>query len=371
MNNNKDLYEILGLSRDASENDIKKAYKRLALRYHPDRQGGKSDKEKKDAEEKFKEISFAYSILSDSEKKQKYDQYGITDDQQMGAGFDASDIFKHFMGGFSNFFGNDDDDNDPFSNFFGRRKQRSSEPTQGQSIRLRIGVSIEEIMNGVNKDVEYDIEVRCDSCKGTGGDGIETCQYCHGTGMITETHQHGFSIIQNSHPCQYCGGKGQTIKNKCKSCNGKGLKTKTVKQHIKVAAGFENGYQTLIKGAGYQSKNANYPNGDLLIELIYNVDETKYIIRGKDVYEKISVPYYDCIIGKEIERTLPNGKKVKIKIQEYSKEGTQVVSSGNGLGQGYSFQGKGNYIFIVSVKMPGYIKKEERELLQKLQKINS
>ena len=224
-------------------------------------------------------------------------------------------------------------------------------------------------MNGVDKDIEYDIEERCSSCNGTGGEGIEKCPYCHGTGMITETQQYGFSIIQNSHPCQHCGGTGQTIKHKCPSCNGTGMKNKTIKQHIKVSAGFENGYQELIKGAGYQCKNSKYPNGDLLIELIYNVDETKYAIQGKNVFEKIYVPYYDCILGKEIERTLPNNKKVKIKIPEYSVDGTQIISSGNGLKQGWG--SAGNYIFIVSVKMPGYVKKEEKELLQKLQKINS
>ena len=124
----KDLYEILGLSRDASESDIKKSYKKLALRYHPDRQGGKSDKEKKEAEEKFKEISFAYSILSDPEKKQQYDQFGITDDQQqMSGGFDPSEIFKHFMGGMF-----ENDDNDPFASFFGRgRRQQNRGPQKG------------------------------------------------------------------------------------------------------------------------------------------------------------------------------------------------------------------------------------------------
>ena len=365
---NKDLYEILGLSRDASENDIKKAYKKLALKYHPDRQGGKSDKEKKEAEEKFKEISWAYSILSDPEKKQRYDQFGITDDQQqMSGGFDASEIFKHFMGGM---FEDMDNDDSPFGSFFNRgRAKRNQTPQQGQSIRLRIPVSIDEIMNGINRDVEYDIEVRCDKCNGTGGEGVETCPYCHGTGMITETHHYGYSIIQNSHPCQYCGGVGETIKHKCSECNGTGMKRKTVKQHISLNSGFENGHQLLIKGAGYQCKDSKCPNGDLLIELIYNIDETKYAIQGKNIYEKISVPYYDCILGKELERTLPNNKKVKIKIPEYSQEGTQVKSSGNGLKQ--SWGSNGDYIFIISVKMPTYIKKEEKELLKKLQDINA
>ena len=141
MDSNKDLYEILGLSHDASDNDIKKAYKKLAMKYHPDRQANKSDKEKKEAEEKFKEVAWAYDILSTPEKKQRYDQFGITDDQQqMGGGFDPSEIFKHFMGGFGGMFG-DNDDNDPFGSFFGRRNRQNRGPQRGQSIRMQIPVS--------------------------------------------------------------------------------------------------------------------------------------------------------------------------------------------------------------------------------------
>ena len=136
MNKDKDLYEILGISRNADDTEIKKAYKRLALKYHPDRQGNKSDKEKKEAEEKFKEVSWAYDILSNPEKKQRYDQFGITDDQQqMSGGFDPSEIFKHFMGGFGSMFGNDEDI-DPFGSFFGHRNNRPyNGPQNGQSIR--------------------------------------------------------------------------------------------------------------------------------------------------------------------------------------------------------------------------------------------
>ena len=291
---NKDLYEILGLSKGASNEEIKKAYKRLALRYHPDRQGGKSDKEKKEAEEKFKDIGFAYSILSDPEKKQRYDQFGITDDQQgMSGGFDPSEIFKHFMGGM--FSGMDDDDG--FGSFFGRRhRSQNNGPQKGQSIHMQIPVSIEEICNGVHRDIEYDIQGKCSSCHGTGGDGVETCSYCHGTGMITETRQMGFSIIQNSHPCQYCGGTGKTIKHKCSKCNGTGLETKTIKLHVDINGGFENGYQQMFNGKGYESKDGGQ-NGDLLLELVYKYDTSKYSIQGNNIYEIIEVPYYDCILG--------------------------------------------------------------------------
>ena len=362
MENNKDLYEILGLSRNASDNDIKKAYKKLALKYHPDRQGGKSDKEKKEAEEKFKEVSWAYDILSNPEKKQRYDQFGITDDQQqMSGGFDPSEIFKHFMGGFDSMF---DDDDSPFGTFFnGRRSRQPRGPQPGQSIRMQIPVSIEEICNGVHRDIEYNIQAKCSSCHGTGGDGVETCQYCHGTGMITETQQMGFSIIQNSHPCHYCGGTGKTIKHKCSKCNGTGFETKTVKVHVDINPGFENGYQQMFNGKGYESKDGGH-NGDLLLDFIYQYDTSKYSIQGSNIYEIIDIPYYDCILGcKNKEVTLPNNDKIKINIPEYSKNHTLVQTNKR--------FGRMGYIYVIKVKMPTYIRDKEKELLEQIKKENA
>lgn len=361
--NNKDLYEILGLSKGASDSDIKKAYRKLALRYHPDRQGDKSEREKKEAEDKFKEISFAYSILSDPEKKQKYDQFGITDDQQMGGGaeFDPSEIFKHFMGGFGSMFGEDDN---PFSSFFGGgRHRQQSQPQKGQSIRMQIPVSIEEILNGVHREIKYDIKVRCDKCHGTGGNGIETCSHCHGTGMITEVQRSGFGIIQNSHPCQYCGGAGKVIKNKCKDCGGTGLKTKEVSLRIDCSGGFENGHQMMFNGKGYESKSTSQQNGDLLIDLIYQYDTTKYSIQGNKVYEILEIPYYDCILGCEKEMTLPSHDKVMIKIPPYAKDNTLVSTTKR--------FGNLGYCYVVKVKMPTYIREKEKELLKQIRKENA
>lgn len=361
MNNNKDLYEILGISRNASDADIKKAYKKLALKYHPDRQGGKSDAEKKDAEEKFKEISWAYSILSDPEKKQRYDQFGITDDQQqMGGGFDPTEIFKHFMGGFGGF---DDDDFNPFGSFFGGggRQRQSRGPQQGQSIRMQIPVDIDEICNGIHRDIEYDIQAKCSKCGGTGGDGVETCPHCHGTGMITETHRTGFGIMQNSHPCQYCGGTGQIIKHKCSKCNGSGFEKKTVKHRIDLSGGFDNGYQIMVPGKGYESKNGG-TNGDLLLEFIHQYDTTKYSIQGNTIYEIINVPYYDCILGCKMNVTLPTKETITITVPEYSKDNTLIHTNKK--------FGNKTYCYVVKVKMPTYIRDKEKEQLKQIQKEN-
>ena len=362
MNTNKDLYEILGISRNASDNDIKKAYRKLALKYHPDRQGDKTDKEKKEAEDKFKEVSWAYDILSNPEKKQRYDQFGITDDQQgMGANFDPTDIFKHFMGGFGGMFGDDDDG--IFGNIFGRgRRQQNRGPQQGQSIRMQIPVSIDEICNGVHREIDYTIQAKCTKCNGKGGEGVEKCPHCHGTGMITEVQRTGFGIMQNSHPCQYCGGTGQTIKSKCPQCHGSGFVNKNVKVQLDISGGFDNGYQKLYKGKGYESKDGGQ-TGDLLLEFVYQYDTSKYSIQGNTIYEKIDVPYYECILGTEKEMILPNNEKIKIKIPEYSKDNTLVSTNKR--------FGNKSYSYVINVKMPTYVRDKEKELLKQISKENT
>lgn len=356
---NKDLYEILGISKNASDDEIKKAYKKLALKWHPDRQGGKSDKEKKEAEEKFKDIGFAYSILSDPEKKQRYDQFGITDDQQsMGTDFDPTDLFARFMNGFSGFGGGD-----PFGDFFGHgRKQQNRGPEKGQSIQMNIPVGIEEILNGVHRDIKYDIHIRCSKCGGIGGEGVQTCPHCHGTGMISEVQHGPFGIIQNMHPCPYCGGTGEMIKNKCSKCNGTGFERKETKVTVNIPGGFDNGYQSFIKGKGYESKDKRGENGDLLLVFIYQIDKSKYIIQDNSVYEKIEVPYYDCILGNTLERTLPTGEKIKINIPPYSKDG-DVIYSGKRFGVL-------KYNFVITSKLPTYIRESEKKLLEQIRKEN-
>ena len=350
---NKDLYEILGISRSASQDEIKKAFRKLSLKYHPDRQANKSDKEKKEAEEKFKEIAYAYSILSDENKKHQYDTFGTVDDSGMGGGFDDFDLGSFFQrfSNFSDFFGG----NNHFTN--------QNKSTKGENIFVQIPVTLDEIINGIDRDIEYEINARCEKCSGTGGEGIETCSHCHGTGMITETQRFGFSVMQSSHPCQYCGGTGKTIKNKCFNCNGTGFKKKKVKTHIKQGTVIM-GTQISFPERGSEAKSKGYKNGDLIVQFTYVYDSSKYAVQGYDIYENIKVPYYDCILGKNIEHILPNKEKVNIKIPQYSDNGTVVKISNKGVGK------RGNYIFVISVKMPTYVKDKEIELLKNLQKLN-
>ena len=352
---NKDLYAILGVDRNASEDDIKKAFRKLSLKYHPDRQGGKSDKEKQEAEEKMKEISAAWTVLSDPEKKRQYDMYGTYDENMFNGNFDFSDIFKHMgdiFGDFGSFFGG------------GRQRHEYRDPgrQKGQSIRVQIPVSIEEILNGkIDRDIEYPIEIRCTKCHGEGGEGKKSCPHCHGTGMITTTQSSPFGYIQQSHPCPHCKGSGESFVKICDKCKGTGFEKKNASVHL-TTSDIRHGKTIMFNGKGYESKYKDAPNGDLIIEQVYTFDNSLYAIQGNIIYEKINVPYYDCILGATIKHKLANNETVEINIPKYSTDGKQIKLNRylNGI----------NYIFIISVKMPTYINAKETELLEQIKKEN-
>ena len=356
----KNYYDILGVSKNASDEEIKSAYRKLALKWHPDRWASKSEAEKADAEQKFKDIAEAYGVLSDPEKKRNYDMFGTADGSpHMGGGFESG-----FPGGFPGGFGSFDD----VFNFFGGRRgahaNASNVPEPGASLNYQFGVSLEEIYNGGSREIEYDIESRCGHCNGTGGTGLETCPYCHGTGMITEVKRMGYSTIQTSHPCHHCGGAGTVIKNKCSHCGGTGvLKTKK-KVKVDIPRGVEEGYVKAYPGYGYESKNPNGRNGDLNIQFVYQFDEKKYRISGNNVYELVNVPYYDCIAGAKKTVKLPDGTTADYEVPKYTKDGAQIPIVGKGL------KGIGNYIIVVNIDMPNAVASKEMDLIQKIQKLH-
>ena len=344
---NKDLYEILGLQKGASDADIKKAFRKLSMQYHPDRQAGKSDKEKKEAEEKFKEISGAWTVLSDPEKKRQYDMFGTIDGDSFGGGdFDFTGMFG-----------------DLFGSMFGNSNRRYSYQTpKGQTVQVRMGVSIQEILNDkIDKEIEYDIEVRCPDCKGAGGEGIQTCPYCRGTGMITETQRTAFGIMQQQRPCNHCHGSGRTMSKKCNHCHGEGTIKKRVRTRV-TATGLRAGQTLVISGKGYESKDSRMPNGDLHVILIFQHDQNRFVVQDTAIYEKIDVSYYDCILGNTISHTYANGRKSDIAIPAYSNDGKKIKST-------LSF-GKYQYYFIVSVKMPTYTSDSEKKLLEEIRKLH-
>lgn len=343
---NKNYYDILGVQRNASDDDIKKAYKKAAIKWHPDRWANKSEAEKKNAEEKFKEINEANDCLSDPDKRRHYDSFGTM--EGFGQGGFPGGGFEFNMG---DMFG------DMFNMFGGNRNR--NQVVKGQTVQINVSLTIEEILCGVHKDISYNIFERCDECNGEGGTGIEKCPHCHGTGMITETQHTPFGIIQNSHPCQYCGGKGKKVKHHCPKCKGRGLIEKNKVVHINQGPGLTHGERIQYNGMGYQPKESNGINGDLIVTFVHQYDQSKYRIQGNIIYELVEIDYYDCILGTTFEHTLPNNKKVNVIVNECSAEGTQIVLRNEGIN-------RNNYIIVVKVKMPTKLNNEQRELLKQI-----
>ena len=357
----KDYYKILGVDKNATEDQIKKAYRKAAVKWHPDRWTDKSEKEKKNAEEKFKEAAEANEVLSDPDKRARYDQFGENWDQMNGgfsSGFDIDidDIIRKMHGGHS-----------PFEDFFGRSNNQNRGPQPGQTVQMKYEIGIDEIFNGLSKEIEITVQGRCKDCNGTGGES-QTCKYCNGKGMITQTQYTAFGMMSNSSPCPHCHGTGKLITKKCNKCNGTGRISIKRKIKLNINPFVRNGSTLKYTGMGYESHDQNGVNGDLIIQVIYNIDNSKYNIVGNNVYEKLEIPYYDCILGCEKEVILPNHKKEKITIKSQSIEGDNVILNGKGINGG-------NYIYVISPKLPSRsitnkISDKEKELLNKIKKLH-
>lgn len=367
----KDYYNILGVSKDASDDDIKKAFRKLSLKWHPDKHANDSEAKKKEAEEKFKEIAEAYGVLSDKEKRDKYDRFGSVDGPDMSGfgdfgGMSTDDIInifagRHGMGGFGGFGG--------FGGGFRQQPREYVEP--GADKVFNMALSIEDIFNGTTKDLEYEVDVRCSHCNGQGGSGIETCRYCGGFGTVTETQHRGPNMVfQSTRPCTHCHGTGKTVREKCSYCNGTGFKKSKRKESITVPPGVIEGQAMKMAGGGCESKNPKGHTGDLIIQFVYKIDKQKYAVvngvTGPVVYEKVDIPYYDCILGAEKSIKLPNGKTVKYKVKENTVSNDQIFLNGEGI--------NGNdYVLIVNMTYVDYsFKKSGKELsyLKDIQKLH-
>lgn len=348
----KNYYDILGVSKNASDQEIKKAYRKLAAKWHPDKWGNKPESEQKEAESKFKEINEANECLSDPEKRKHYDTFGSME------GFGQAGFSGDEFGGFdfSSMFG------DMFNMFGGRgRSNQGNHQTKGQNIQIQVNISIEEIFNGVHRDIEYTTLERCSECNGAGGKGVKLCPHCNGTGMITQTQRTPFGVTHSSRPCHHCQGSGKTMEHICSKCNGSGLEKVNKKIRIDQPGGIEHGTGVGYKGMGCQSKEPNGYDGDLIVIFNHNYDQNKYQVRGNIVYELVDIPYYDCILGTSFKHKLPNGKEVNVKIPQCSQDGQQIVLHGEGINHS-------NYIIIIKIKMPSSITDNVKELLEKIKR---
>ena len=352
----RDYYEVLGVSRGASEDEIKKAYKKMARKYHPDLNPGD-----KTAEEKFKEVNEAYEVLSDADKKARYDQYGHAGvDPNFGAGgfgggFDGSFDFGDLGDIFGSFFG---------GGFGGGRRTNPNAPQRGESIRMSIAISFEEAAFGCEKAVTVERYETCDTCHGNGcapGTSPEVCPDCHGTGTVQVRRQTPMGVFATSSPCPKCGGKGRIIHQPCKDCRGSGMVRKKKTIQASIPAGIDNGQAISIRGQGNAGKNGG-PAGDLLITITVRPHEM-FRREGTSVLCEAPITFTQAVLGAELEIPTIDGK-VKYTLPEGTQSGTTFRLKGKGI-PSINGRGRGDQYVTVYIETPKNLNKEQKEALKK------
>ena len=371
MAEKRDYYEVLGLGRDASADDIKSAYRKLALKWHPDRWVDGTDAEKKTAEEKFKEASEAYAVLSDPDKKAKYDKFGHAGLGGQGApdfsgGFgNLQDILNDLFGGaFGGGFGG-------FGGFSGFGGQRTSSQGQrvyrGRDIRTRVKLTLEEIAHGCVKEVSIERNEPCPECGGKGAKNasdIETCPVCHGSGQEQRVQSSFFGQTVTYTTCSRCQGEGQIVKNPCRNCSGTGLVRKRVTVKVNIPAGVEDGMQITQRGEGHAAKN-NGVNGDLLV-IIEELPHKDLVRDGNNLFYTKTISVTDAILGTEVSIPCLDGS-YRIKVEPGTQSGSVVRLRGKGLPalRGYG-SGTGDLYVKFLVWIPRKLSREEKEAFEKM-----
>jgi len=354
--NKRDYYEVLGVDKNAGADEIKKAYRKKAMQFHPDRNPG--DKE---AEEKFKEVGEAYEVLSDEDRRARYDQFGF---QGVDPNFGAGSGFGGGFGGFGDF----GDLGDIFGEFFGggsRRAAATNAPRRGENIGVRLDLTFEEAAFGCEKEVSAQRIENCASCGGSGSaDGaIETCAQCHGTGQVRTVQNFMGMQMQSTSVCPSCNGRGKMVKNPCGTCRGKGKVRRTQKIKVKIPAGVDAGQSVRVRGEGCVGSNGG-PNGDLLAE-VYIKRHPIFTRQNMDVLCEVPITFSQAALGAEIEVPTLDGK-VKYEIPEGTQTGKMFVMSGRGIPSVGNPKRRGNHLFTVVVETPTRLTREQRELLRQL-----
>ena len=355
--NKRDYYEVLGVEKTASADEIKSAYRKLAMKYHPDRNPG--DKE---AEEKFKQIGEAYEVLSDADKKARYDQFGF---QGVDPNFNPN--AGGFGGGFGG-FGDFGDLGDIFGSFFGggsSGRSSSNAPRRGENVGARLVLTFEEAAFGTEKEVSAQRIENCPNCSGTGSaDGVvETCSNCRGTGQVRTTQSFMGMTMQSSAPGPKCGGQGKIIKTPCSTCRGKGKVRRTNKVKVRVPAGVDNGQSVRVRGEGCVGANGG-PNGDLLVE-IYIKRHPIFTRQDMTVLCEVPITFTQAALGAEIQVPTLDGK-VSYTIPEGTQTGTVFTLPGKGIPMVNNSRRRGDQRFTVVVETPTKLSKEQKELLRQL-----
>ena len=357
--NKRDYYEVLGVQKSATAEEIKKAYRKAAMKYHPDRNPG--DKE---AEAKFKEVGEAYEVLSDDSKRQRYDQFGFAGvDPSYGGGGNGP-----YGAGFSG-FGDFGDFGDIFGEFFGggrsSRGRQQNSPRRGENVMSHLELTFEEAAFGCEKEVATQRIENCAACDGSGSsDGvIETCSHCGGRGQVRSVQNFMGMQMQSTTTCPQCSGRGTIIKNPCTTCKGKGKVRKTNRVKVKIPAGVDAGQSVRVRGEGNVGANGGV-NGDLLVE-IYIKRHAIFSREDFDVLCEVPITFTQAALGAEIEIPTIDGK-VKYEIPEGTQTGKEFVLRDKGIPEVGNPRRRGNHRFTVVVETPTKLSKEQKELLRQL-----
>ena len=379
MANKRDYYEVLGVDKNVSEEDLKKAYRKLAKKYHPDA----NPDNKKEAEENFKEVSEANETLSDPQNRRMYDQFGPDGPQGFGggAGGPGGGYYSYTGSGFNGFsgfdgFGSDFGDiGDIFSSFFGggsgfgsRTRQRSAGPKKGRDLKYNLDVTFEEAYSGVKKEITIMREEECPTCHGTKakpGTKTSTCAACHGSGRVTQTVSTILGQMQTTKTCPECGGEGTKIEEKCPDCKGKGTIRKTVKIKISIPAGIDNDQTIVLKGEG-ESGTKGGPKGDLYVVVTVR-NHRVFKRQGNTVICEVPITFTQATLGANLKIPMVDGTEEIYPIPEGTQSGTKFTIKGKGF-KAVNSTYHGDFVFVVNVQIPKRITTEQRDLLTKLAK---
>lgn len=365
---NKDLYGVLGVEKNANDDELKKAYRKLAKKYHPDA----NQDNIKEAEAKFKEVNEAYETLSDSGKRQMYDQFGTTDGQGFGGGGPFGGQYSYSSSGFDGFGGfNEFDLGDIFSSFtggFSRKSRNPNAPKKGEDITYKMEVTFEESYLGVSKEIYINRNAKCSTCDGTGakpGTSKHTCGVCHGKGQVQQIQQTMLGPMQTTRTCSNCNGTGEIINEPCNDCRGKGIYKKQVKISVNIPAGMYDEQTFVMQNEGDIGEKGG-PNGNLYITIKVK-KHSIFTRKNLNVYVDIPITYTQATLGSELNIPLVAGSTMNFKIPEATQTGTDFVIKSKGFKE-IGSERYGDLVFKVGVQIPKKLTKEQRELLTELAK---
>lgn len=356
MENKRDYYEVLGVSKDASDEEIKKAYRALAKKYHPD-----MNKDDKNAEAKFKEVNEAYSVLSDAQKRSAYDQYGHgAFDGTAGAGGAGGAGFGGGFGGFGDF---SDIFDSIFGGFGGGSSSRRNGPKKGRDLQYNVTIDLEEAFSGIKREINISRDETCPKCNGSGakpGTEVKTCPRCGGTGQVQQVQQTAFGRFANVTTCPQCGGTGKIITETCDTCRGRGRVHRQRKVNVTIPAGIDDGQYIVLRGEGEAGENGG-PSGDVYVVVSIRRHK-KFVRQGADLLYSAKISFAQAALGGEIVVPTLDGD-VKYTIPQGTQTGTTFRLKGKGMPRPKS-KSRGDLLVTVNIEVPKNLTEKQKELLR-------